>query len=119
VTVTTQASGQPVLDSWGSGPPPGAAGSAPPRPGGATIYSRGYREEMEHLAYCIRMREQGMDRDREDLRPRCHGRAAMADAIIALAANRAFQSQRREAFEDGWFADGVEVPEWDARIVAG
>ena len=22
--------------------------------------SRGYREEMEHLAYCIRMREEGM-----------------------------------------------------------
>ena len=60
----------------------------------ATVYSRGYREEMEHMAYCIRMRDQGMDRDREDLKPRCHGRAAMADAIIALGANQAFQSQQ-------------------------
>jgi predicted dehydrogenase len=117
ITVTTPASGQPVLDSWGSLPPPGAAASAAPRPGGSTIYSRGYREEMEHMAYCIRMREQGMDHDREDLKPRCHGRAAMADAIIALGANQAFQSQRREAFEDGWFADGPAVPDWDRTIV--
>jgi len=118
VTVTTPASGQPVLDSWGSGPAPGAAASAAPRPGGTTTYSRGYREEMEHMAYCIRMRDQGTERDREDLRPRCHGRAAMADAIIALTANRAFQSQRREPFEGTWFEDGAAVPEWDRSIVA-
>jgi predicted dehydrogenase len=118
VTVTTQPSGQPALDSWGSVPAPGAAGaSAGPRPSGTAVYSRGYREEMEHMAYCIRMRDQGMDRDREDLRPRCHGRAAMADAIIALGANRAFQSQHREAFDETWFADGAAVPEWDRSIV--
>jgi predicted dehydrogenase len=117
VTVTTQPSGQPALDSWGSVPAPGAAAGAAPRPGAATIYSRGYREEMEHMAYCIRMRGQGMERDREDLKPRCHGRAAMADAIIALGANQAFQSQRREAFEGNWFADGPAVPEWDRSIV--
>src|SRR5262249_36602632 len=104
VTVTTPASGQPVLDSWGSGPAPGVAAGGAPRPAATTTtYSRGYREEMEHMAYCIRMREQGMTNDRDDLRPRCHGRAAMADAIIALAANRAFQSEHRERFDDSWF----------------
>ena len=40
---------------------------------GANPPSRGYREEMEHLAFCIRMRDQGMARDRELLQPRCPG----------------------------------------------
>ncbi len=118
VTVTTQAGGQPALDSWGSGPAPGGAAAAP-RPAAASTYSRGYREEMEHMAYCIRMRDQGMQRDREDLQPRCHGRVAMADAIIALTANRAFESQRREVFEQAWFDDGRIVPDWDRSIVGG
>src|SRR5579862_2872335 len=58
VTVTTQASGQPALDSWGSVPAPGGAAgaSAGQRPTATAVYSRGYREEMEHMAYCIRMR---------------------------------------------------------------
>jgi predicted dehydrogenase len=116
VTVTTQSSGQPVLDSWGSLPAPGAASSTP-RNAGVATYSRGYREEMEHLAYCIRMRDQGMNADREDLKPRCHGLLAMGDALIALGANQAFQSQRREVFEEAWFGAGAEVPEWDATIV--
>jgi predicted dehydrogenase len=117
VTVTTQPSGQPALDSWGSGPAPAAAAQTGGRPGAPGVYSRGYREEMEHMAYCIRMREQGMSRDREDLRPRCHGRAAMADAIIALASNNAFQSQRRETFDETWFQDGAALPEWDRTIL--
>ena len=32
--------------------------------------SRGYREEMEHFAYIIRTRDQGMESDRDRLRPR-------------------------------------------------
>jgi predicted dehydrogenase len=115
VTVTTTASGQPVLDSWGSGPAPAAAAAGPGGPSNR-IYSRGYREEMEHLAYCIRMRDQGMARDREDLTPRCHGRAAMADAIIALASNQAFREQRRLPFVEAWFQGTAPVPEWDLEI---
>jgi predicted dehydrogenase len=118
LTVTTQPSGAPALDSWGSGPAPASAAAAAGRPGAPTVYSRGYREEMEHMAYCIRMRDEGMAADREDLKPRCHGRAAMADAIIALAANRCFQSQRRETFDEKWFTDGAELPEWDRTIVS-
>jgi predicted dehydrogenase len=117
VTVTTTGSGAPALDSWGSGPPPAGAQATATRPSGNTVYSRGYKEEMEHLAYCIRMREQGMSRDREDLKPRCHGRAAMADAIIALSANQCFASQQREVFEEAWFHDGPAVPAWDQYIV--
>ena len=114
VTVTTTPAGQPALDSWGSGPAPAAAAASGPRP--QTHYSRGYREEMEHLAYCIKMRDQGMARDREDLIPRCHGRAAMADAIIALTSNQAFRSQRREGFDEAWFRGEGEVPAWDREI---
>jgi predicted dehydrogenase len=115
MTVVTQPSGQPALDSWGSGPAPAAGQTAAARPAGVT-YSRGYREEMEHFAYCLRMRNEGMARDREDLTPRCHGRAAMADAIIALASNQAFSTPERVKFEEAWFTDNPQaVPGWDAR----
>ncbi len=71
---------------------------------------------MEHLAYCIRMRDQGMRGDRADLIPRCHGRAAMADAVIALTSNQAFREQRRLAFEEAWFNGTGEPPAWDREL---
>jgi len=116
VTATTSGAG-PKLDASSSTPGEqraqvsgqGSLGLAPP--------SRGYREEMEHLAYCIRMREEGMSRDRETLKPRCDGRAAMADAIIALSANQAMKHQRRIAFEDAWFeAASTAVPDADMTV---
>jgi len=104
VSVNTPAGGRPVLDASAS-TDPGAAraadagqislGHAPP--------SRGYRQEMEHFAYCIRMRDQGMERDRANLKPRCDGTAAMADAIIALTANKAMRKQTRIEFDPAWF----------------
>ena len=60
---------------------------------------------MEHLAYLIRMQNEGMASDRETLKPRCDGRAAMADAIIALSANQAMKHRRRIEFQDAWFDD--------------
>ena len=87
-----------------------AIGYAPP--------SRGYREEMEHMAYLIRMREEGMESDRRNLVPRCDGRAAMADAIIALTANKAMRSHQRIRFESDWFAaDKTDVPDGDNQVV--
>jgi predicted dehydrogenase len=72
--------------------------------------SRGYREEMEHFAYCIRMR-QG---DTYPHTPRCDGKSAMADAIMALAANEAIKRQGRVEFEPEWFdPDSDKVPSWD------
>jgi predicted dehydrogenase len=85
-----------------------ALGAGPP--------SRGYREEMEHLAYLIRMQNEGMASDRETLKPRCDGRAAMADAIIALSANQAMKHRRRIEFQDAWFDDvrpNSSVPDED------
>jgi predicted dehydrogenase len=118
LNVTANTSGSaPVLDTSASTAPTeqraqtvaaDAMGHNPP--------SRGYREEMEHMAYCIRMRDQGMSSDQETLTPRCHGRAAMADAIIALAANRAIRTGERIAFQEEWFnsVDERSVPSWDA-----
>ena len=105
VTVTTTG-GRPALDASSSTDPGdrraaeaglGAVGIAPP--------SRGYREEMEHLAYCIRNRDQGTAADRERFQPRCGGRQAMADAIIALTANKAMSdpTNKRIVFQDDWF----------------
>jgi predicted dehydrogenase len=112
VSASSAGSG-PVLDTSASTAPTerraqavgeNALGHNPP--------SRGYREEMEHMAYCIRNREQGMSTDRERLQPRCHGRAAMADAIIALTANKAMRNRQRIAFQSDWFdAAKTDVPD--------
>jgi hypothetical protein len=72
------------------------------------------------MAYLIRMQGQGMERDNETLKPRCDGRAAMADAIIALATNQAMKHKRRididPATARGWYDDVSEsspVPDAD------
>ena len=56
--------------------------------------SRGYREEMEHFAYCIRTGKNEL---------RCNGTVAMADAIMALTANLAMRHKVRIEFKDEWF----------------
>ncbi|MFG0262744.1 MAG: Gfo/Idh/MocA family protein [Novipirellula sp. JB048] len=47
--------------------------------------SRGYREEIEHWAYCIR------NPDKEN-QPRCHPAVALGDAVIALGTNVALKN---------------------------
>jgi predicted dehydrogenase len=90
-----------------------ALGSGPP--------SRGYREEMEHFAYCIRMWNEGASKtDRPQVR--CPGKAAMADAIIALTANKAMRDHVRIEFKEAWFdpkAPEVPDPEMKPEIVTG
>jgi predicted dehydrogenase len=66
---------------------------------------RGYAEELEHWAWCIR------NPAPENL-PRCHPTVALGDAIIALTANMAARQSRRIEFEEAWFdADRDETPE--------
>src|SRR5262249_52228777 len=101
VSVST-GGGQPALDTSGS---TGPAAAGPP--------SRGYREEMEHFAYCIRMWDQGMS-EKDRPQPRCHGTAAMADAVIALTSNLAMRTHRRIEFKEEWFdPTSPEVPDPD------
>jgi predicted dehydrogenase len=116
-TVTTTSATRPVVDSSSS---PTAGGDRKALETGQAALgpvSRGYREEMEDFAYCIRMWEQGAveEKDRpKDAKgrpiPRCHGRVAMADAIVALTANIAMRGRpesgnrpERIDFQPAWF----------------
>ncbi len=105
VGVAKQAGGY-ALDTSASGdfaaPIAKAADSGP--------VSRGYREEIEHWAYCIR------NPDKEN-RPRCHPAVAMGDAVIALGTNVALKNANAGKggylkFKDEWFdIDSDEVPD--------
>lgn len=113
VGVTTAAGGKPVLDSSASTGGPASAGVAVGQQAlGAGAPSRGYREEMEHFAYLIRMRDKGMESDTAKLKPRCDGKAAMADAIMALTSNLAMKRRQRIEFKPEWFdPKSPEVPD--------
>jgi predicted dehydrogenase len=110
VAVST-AGGKPVLESGGS--TPGADRPAAVASGAAGAVSRGYREEMNHFAYVVRMWHEGSNKeDRPKLR--CPGRVAMADAIIALTSNLAMQTHQRIEFKPEWFeASSPRTPEKD------
>jgi predicted dehydrogenase len=119
VSVTTKEAGKPALDSSASGPGATAALAVGSQALGAGIPSRGYREEMEHFAYCVRMWNQSNKEQRPQ--PRCNGPAAMADAIIALTANRAMRGDKsngnqpqRVEFRPEWFdPESPAVPDPD------
>ncbi|MDA8746312.1 Gfo/Idh/MocA family oxidoreductase [Rubripirellula amarantea] len=105
VGVAKQAGGY-ALDTSASGdltaPVAQAADSGP--------VSRGYREEIEHWAYCIR------NPDKEN-RPRCYPEVAMGDAVIALGTNVALKNAAEGKsgyleFDEAWFdIDNDAVPD--------
>ncbi len=124
VKVTTAAGKAPVMEAastWGGAGGP-AITKGPSGPAWDTDI-RGYRQEMEHFAYCVRRwqemkqrvsYEKGSDGKLKyaDILPRCHGEVAMADAIIALTANMAMDTRQRIAFESNWFnPEAPDVPE--------
>ncbi len=116
-TVGTAGGGKPALETSGSNT--GAVALAGPITAASSV-SRGYREEMEHFAYCIRMRDQGMASDRPNVR--CDGVHAMADAIIALTSNLAMRHQKRIEFKPEWFDPlSSEVPDVEKKpeIITG
>jgi predicted dehydrogenase len=96
---------KPALDAGPSWGPAQAASKAT-----STTVSRGYTEEMEDFAYCVKLWN---DADKSHRRmPRCPGRVAMADAIIALTANQAMKIRQRIEFADDWFKpESAEVPD--------
>jgi predicted dehydrogenase len=74
--------------------------------------SRGYREELEHFAYCIRHGDASDYHADKDHQPRCRGEVALADAVIALTSNLAMKQKRRIEFDEKWFDyESDEVPE--------
>ncbi len=96
--------GSAALDTSASGdsaPAKTAEGSGP--------VSRGYREEIEHWAWCISTGDWGNQ-------PRCNGPVALGDAVIALTAKQAIANSQKVgghgfiAFQPEWFdfkSDGV------------
>jgi predicted dehydrogenase len=105
VGVAKQAGGY-ALDTSASGdysaPVAQAADSGP--------VSRGYREEIEHWAYCIRNPD-------EENKVRCHPEVAMGDAVIALGANVALKKAAKGEggylqFKEEWFkVESDETPD--------
>jgi len=88
-TMDTQASGE-MVQMQSSGP--------------ANV-SRGYTEEIEHWAWCIR-------NPAPENKPRCHPKVALADAVIALTTNIAAALGKQVDFQKEWFdPNSDEVPE--------
>jgi predicted dehydrogenase len=58
--------------------------------------SRGYQEEIEHFAWCIR-------NNKPATTLHCHPKVAMADAVIALTTNKAIADKTRIEFDPAWF----------------
>ena len=97
-----------ILDTSASGdaaPAKAAEGYGP--------VSRGYKEQIEHWAWCI------STGDLEN-QPRCNGPVALADAVIALTAKQAIANSQKKGgnghieFQPGWFdVDSDDVPEAD------
>jgi len=110
--VNAAAGGGAVLEASASLPPTAAAVAST----GTAKVSRGYTEEMEHFAWCIRNNiAQDTPIDQHGLR--CPGKHAMADAIMALTANLAMKHKKRIVFKDEWFdPDNPAVPETDSQV---
>jgi predicted dehydrogenase len=101
VKVSGGGSGGPTLDTQASGAPAAAAKG----PGGGPKVSRGYIEELEHWAWCIR-------NPAPENQPRCRPKVALGDAIIALVTNMAAREGKRFEFKKEWFdVNNDETPE--------
>ena len=102
--------GGPVMDASASLAPTTKAAQAD-----IGEVSRGYTEEMEHFAYCVR---NNINKPREEGGLRCNGVVAMQDAIMALTANLAMKHKKRIVFKDEWFdPESDAVPETDPDII--
>ena len=76
--------------------------------------SRGYTEEMEHFAFCIR----NFSNNPEEAPLRCPGKQGMKDAIMALSSNLAMKHKKRIVFKKEWFDPESDlVPETDPEII--
>ena len=112
--VKTDKQGTPTLDTTQSGDaaPAKAAASA------MGEVSRGYREEIEHWAWCISSNDWSNQ-------PRCNGKTALGDAVIALVAKMAIANSNSGKggyiqFQPEWFdVDSDEVPEANEQQSSG
>ncbi len=76
---------------------------------GPVEVSRGYREEIEHWAWCIRRNPNVSD---SKLQPKCKPEVALGDAVIALTTNIAAREREIIEFNPAWFdPNSDETPE--------
>ncbi len=103
--VEKKAAGAAALDTQASAPAQKAVAAG----GGPSNVSRGYQEEIEHWAWCIR---ENPSNKNPELQPRCKPKIALADAVIALATNIAAEKGESVTFRESWFdPDNDETPE--------
>lgn len=107
----------PSMDTQASGPPVAAEVADTSGP-----VSRGYREEIEHWAWCIRNAD-------PEVQPRCKPEVALGDAVIALGANVAIRKSMQGEpgylrYKDEWYdlnndetPDGSSVEQEQANLV--
>lgn len=117
ISVEKGGGGKPVIETSPSLAGPTAASAI----GGLATAdpSRGYREELEHFAYCVRKGDKKDYHADKDHQPRCRGEVALADAVIALTSNLAMRQKRRIEFDEKWFNyTSDEVPEKSAQTLA-
>jgi predicted dehydrogenase len=92
--------GKPAMDTYETG---GGAALAQAATTGNT--SRGYKEEIEHWAWCIRNPDPAN-------KPHCTPEVALGDAVIALTSNIAIDQQKQIKFDPAWFDPArSETPE--------
>jgi predicted dehydrogenase len=102
VGVSKDKKGSPTLDTTQSG---GGEAAAVGKKALDGPISRGYTEELEHWAWCIRNPD-------PNHQPRCKPKVALGDAVIALTTNIAIRENRRIEFKKEWFEiDSDETPE--------
>ncbi|MFT7639512.1 MAG: putative dehydrogenase [Pirellulaceae bacterium] len=95
-----EGAGGPTMDTQASGDMGPVSKAATPKD-----VSRGYREEIEHWAWCIRNKA-------PENEPRCTPRVGLGDAVIALTTNIAINNSNDSEktsggyvkFEDSWFS---------------
>lgn len=100
--------GAAVLDTSASGD------AAPAKAAQSGPVSRGYREQIEHWAWCI-------SEGNPENQVRCNGEVALADAVIALTAKKAINNSSKKGghgfiqFQPDWFkVNSDSVPEADS-----
>ncbi|MCL2305790.1 MAG: Gfo/Idh/MocA family oxidoreductase [Planctomycetaceae bacterium] len=104
--IATKSATGPTLDTQSSGPAQKAVGG-----GAKAEVSRGYKEELEHWAWCIRVNPNNAP---DKPHPRCYPKVALGDAVIALATNLAADLGRSVEFKEEWFdIDSDATPEYD------
>jgi len=111
--------GGPTMDTQASGKGPSLAKAA----ADSGPVSRGYTEEIEHWAWCIR--------NNAPDQPRCRAEVALGDAVIALACNVAIENSFKGKggylqFKEEWYdinhdatPDGSSLKEENEKLGAG